>query len=66
MENNTNGGEEYYTPNISEFHVGFEYEEYIDGRNEFIKKTISLRNLYEALKSAFEGNHSFAKCVANL
>jgi len=45
MENNTNGGEKYYTPNISEFHVGFEYEEYIDGRNKFIKKTIESTDL---------------------
>ena len=30
----------YYVPDISEFHVGFEYEEYINGRRDWVKQTV--------------------------
>lgn len=52
--------EKYYTPNISEFHIGFEYEEFIkspDNNREWLKKQCtSLVMLVEELDYKIDTN----------
>jgi len=60
MENNTNDGEEYYTPDISEFHVGFEYEylcHFGENKGRWVKEKVDRNASFELCNDLVEMLH---------
>jgi len=52
-------GENYYTPEISEFHIGFEYEYSEYGRKIWINETADFDDISLAFSIYEDANHEF-------